>query len=66
MSLTPEKLGAIMAGYTVDGTGMIPCPEGFLDYQHGIDRDTFSISVISCLIIILIILIFIVSRFVNN
>lgn len=66
MSLTPEKLGAIMSGYTVDGTGMIPCPEGFLDYQHGIDRETFSISVISGLIIILVILIFIVSRFVNN
>ena len=66
MSLTPEKLGAIMAGHTVDGTGMVPCPEGFHNYQRGINKETFSISFISGLIIILVILIFIVSRFVNN
>ena len=29
MSLRPDKLGAIMAGHSVDGTGMLPCKEEF-------------------------------------
>jgi hypothetical protein len=66
MSMTPEKLGAIMSGYTVGGSGMIPCPEGFSNYHREINNKSLSISMIIYYIILSIIILFLVSRFIHN
>uniref|UniRef100_A0A6C0LYP1 Uncharacterized protein n=1 Tax=viral metagenome TaxID=1070528 RepID=A0A6C0LYP1_9ZZZZ len=66
MSLTPEKLGAIMAGNTVDGSGMVPCPEGFHNYQHHIKNKSYSILFLLSTIVIIIMFLFLLSRFVYN
>lgn len=66
MNMTPEKLGAIMSGYTVGGSGMIPCPEGFHNYHKQINNNTTSLSFIVSAISISIIILFLVSIFIHN
>jgi len=34
MSITPDKLFHILAGNNVEGGGILPCPEGFINYNE--------------------------------
>lgn len=64
MSMTPEKLGAIMSGYTVDGTGMVPCPEEFTNFNNNINIKNRNYSILSMILIIIIL--FILSKIMYN
>ena len=33
MNITPERLMAIISGYSVGGGGLLPCKEGYVDYN---------------------------------
>ena len=51
MSITPDKLFNILAGNNIEGGGILPCPEGFLNY-----RDKSSIKNNANIIIFLLII----------
>ena len=66
MDITPDKLFQILAGNSVDGGGIIPCPEDFVNYNSKVKEENNSentkISLIMILLLSLIIYILVVRR----
>ena len=53
MDITPDKLFQILAGNSVDGGGIIPCPEDFVNYNSKVKEENNSENTKICLIMIL-------------
>ena len=53
MAITPDKLFQILAGNSVDGGGIIPCPEDFVNYNSKVKEENHSENIKLCLIMIL-------------
>ena len=53
MSITPDKLFQILAGNSVDGGGILPCPEDFVNYNSQTKESNSIENRNICLIMIL-------------
>ena len=58
MNITPDKLFQILAGNNVDGGGLLPCPEGFIDYNSNRTKVSDHCSVKFIVIILLIFILY--------
>ena len=56
MSISPDKLFPILAGYSTEGGGIIPCNEAFENYNESSNRLIENVLIILFLAICLIIL----------
>jgi hypothetical protein len=57
--LAPENIMSVLAGYTGSQGGILPCPEGFIDYKRETKMDRFSMWV---MILGAIVLLWFISR----
>ena len=55
LNLSPDKLFNILAGYTVDGSGLLPCIDEFTNYNKTEKKDFLTTGMIVFLIFITII-----------
>jgi len=51
LNITPDKLSSILSGYTVDGTGLLPCVEEFRSYSRPVDPTPWKSLVIGLVIV---------------
>lgn len=51
--LAPENIMSVLAGYTGSQGGILPCPEGFIDYKKETKMDRFSMWVMILGVIVL-------------
>lgn len=51
LNITPDKLSQILSGYTVDGTGLLPCVEEFRSYSRPVDQTPWKSLAIGLVIV---------------
>ena len=66
LNLSPDKLFNILAGYTVDGSGLLPCIDNFANYNGSNslkkDKQSFILFTVISMVFLIILIFYFIKR----